>query len=92
MLNDKEAQCISYVPRFEDSESLVAASHETSVSSSITEREMEANVGIAETKGAMLRAQAKIKAWMSPATSDERAPLPRGKWVNLQGIQVTATP
>ena len=37
------------------------------------------------------RAQGKIKAWMSKATSDERAPLPRGKWVSLSTIEVSAT-
>jgi hypothetical protein len=88
MLNDKEAQCITYSPRLTDEEMLVSASHETSVNASITEREMEANVGIAETKGAVLRAQAKIKAWMSKDTDDTRSPLPRGSWINPQNIQV----
>ena len=70
-------------------EALMSAAHETSVNASITEREMEANVGIAETKGAVLRAQAKIKAWMSKDTDDTRSPLPRGSWINPQSILVT---
>lgn len=72
-------------------EELMAASHEAACNTAITCAEAEANVGIAETQGAVLRAQAKIKAWMSPRTSDERAPLPRGKWVNLSAIEVTAS-
>ena len=70
-------------------EELVAASHESAANTAITCSEMEANVGIADTQGAVIRAQCKIKAWMSKATSDERAPLPRGKWADFSGIQVS---
>jgi hypothetical protein len=70
-------------------EEMVAASHETAANTSITSSEMQANVGIADTHGAVIRAQCKIKAWMSQATSDQKAPLPRGKWADFTGIQVS---
>jgi len=89
MLNAKEAQCVSRRPLSElTAEELVSAAHETACNSAISNKEMEANAGIAETQGAVLRAQVKIKAWMSPLTADERAPLPRGKWYDSSRIQV----
>lgn len=82
-----------YPPRSieQGNETLMAAAHETSVKAALTATETQANVGIAETAGAVLRAQAKVKAWMSPDTKDERSPLPRGSWANVAAIQVTAT-
>lgn len=73
----------------EQFETLVSAAHEAACNSAISNTEMEANVGIAETHGAMLRAQAKIKAWISPVTADEKAPLPRGKWYDSRQIAAT---
>jgi len=67
---------------------LVKASHEAASNTAITCSEMQANVGIGS-EGAVKRAQYKVKAWMSHATSDQRSPLPRGKWADFSGIQVS---
>ncbi len=51
---------------------------------------MQANVGVAKSEAEIFRARAKVKAWMSKATRDDKNPLPRGKWADLSGIQVVA--
>lgn len=70
-----------------NNEVLMAAAHETAANTAISFRECEANVGIAKTEGAVLRAQHKIKAWMSKGTEDERSPLPRGKWADFRSLE-----
>jgi phage tail protein X len=90
---DKSKGCVTTPPRATcnlGDEALVSASHETSVAASITEAEMQANVGIAKTAGGVLRAQLKVKAWIHPSTADGKAPLPRGSWINLAGLEVVA--
>lgn len=73
------------------------AAHELSSNASLSQSDMLANVGLAKrerstlTAGAVKRAQAKVKAWMSEDTQDKKNPLVRGNWVNLSTIEVTAT-
>lgn len=78
-------------------EKMVGSSREVAAESTISFAQMQANAGIvkpmserAERK-AIQRARDKVKAWMMPSTSDQRAPLPRGKWINLSAIEVTAS-
>jgi hypothetical protein len=68
----------------------VSAPEDLATNSSISEREVKANAGVADSEIEIFRARAKVRAWMSKATSDERNPLPRGKWADLSGIQVVA--
>jgi len=68
----------------------VSAPQDLATNSSISEREMQANVGVAKSEAEIFRARAKVKAWMSKATRDDKNPLPRGKWADLSGIQVVA--
>ena len=71
------------------------AAHELASSATLSDADVLANVGLSKPghselrEGAIKRAQAKVKAWMSKETEDQRSPLPRGSWINPDAIQVS---
>ena len=80
--------------RAEYEEIISYAAHELASSATLSETDMLANVGLAKRpntflrSGTVKRAQAKVRAWMSPDTADRRAPLPRGSWINPEALQI----
>jgi len=71
-----------------DRRDLMAAGREIGVQTSITDREMRANVGEADSALEILLAQRKVKAF--PQVFDDYAPLARGSWPLSISMEVTA--
>lgn len=68
-------------------EALVAASHETEANAAISADEMQANAGLADTQGEIVRARMKVRAY--PQIHDEKAVTAFGRWYDSSVIQVT---
>jgi len=78
-----------YAPLCQSSEILISAHGEVSSNSCISEHEMQANAGVADTQSEIQAAQDKVRAYMSLGVVDDKSPLPGGQKWPVVPIRVT---